>query len=482
MGQTHLLHASTKCSNLLEGPCHQAASTACDTIAVSLQPSGLHTPHMQTGPLRDITTLVPLLQLFPSLTSLSLLSRTISSCHSCAALISTLPASTLHTLYLGTACPDTSSANQCIQLIGRLTALRDLSISLDATVRPGSEKPVDQPLIHVGPLGALGQLQQLELVFDGIASVDAGSLCHIAAGCTQLQRLVIMSTHKQPVMSRSGPGSGSGSGAGASSTAAAAGVAGAAAWPSLRRLLLFATMEDLSGLFDLVFRSMPGLQYLLLSAVQIHIAPHTMTALYRKLAAAQWPNNLYLSLATPITWDQGSQGRPAREVIPARKVIPGIGQLAGRVARLNLEQLLLNEGDVAALAAALGPGLQELNFSFSWGPCGAAALEAVVGLPGLTTLLLPRAQPEPGWEDALLRACVLAQTSQQRTRPLTMQLRKDRPGFQELLDRWAGAWAALPQPQAGPMRVTLTQSQVREALRRDPVYTEPSRHRVGAEA
>lgn len=137
----------------------------------------------------------------------------------------------------------------------------------------------------------------------------------------------------------------------------------------------------------------------------------------------------------------------------AAHILSALAPLRGRISHVDIQRLRVARGDVTALAAAVGPELRELCLLFAWSvPVGEAAVEAVAGLPGMRELVLPITfHASTGWEPGLVQACEIAQTDARRTDSLcTHTSGREVEAMQGWLTK---AWAALPQPQTGPIRV-----------------------------
>lgn len=337
-----------------------------------------------------------------------------------------------------------------------------------------------QPPVDLRPLGALSQLQSLTLKGMGKGSLDAGSLCSIAAGCACLKQLQLIlltwdlqASEPPTAVGTSGATAGmaavglaaaaaapaeAGTVTAATAAAAAAGPAAmVTTWPSLEGLVQRIPLEGSADLMHTSFSSMPALGSW---SVTLDCRPYGATkctalhAACSSLADCSCPCPCPIQLmfvAASFLW--GSRFLP--KLVADLASPSGLGQLAGRVPSLRFERAMICRGDVASLAAVLGHGLQELDLSESEGPCGAVAQEAAEGLHGLTMLRLHQPAPEPGWVGDMLRACTTAQTDPQRSQPLSIEVHGEAWRLQGLKARWDQLWASLPQPQAGPMRVNL---------------------------
>lgn len=391
-------------------------------------------------------------------------------------------ASRLRRLDLGMSVwPNAAAANRDIESLGQLSAMQQLWLGMSHPPPRRVQGAVRQPPLNLGPLGALSQLQRLTVYGMGKACLDLSSLCRIAAGCKQLTEATFQmfewdlqiaaepaaagaAESAIPGGAAAAGGSGVPAAVGAASTAAAGAskaggaAAGSGLWPSLRKLGLLSTTPAASTLFQQVFRSMPALvciEMVLLYETERDLVPSELQALCSRLAALERP--MELTLMFPKKSEDpapaGQFGPVTNE--PAGPMIQALRPLGSLLTELILSHALVLPRSVQELAETAGSALVMLDLHQSKGFCGSLALVAAEGLPGLAHLLLPQPLFEVERQASIIQACCIAQLSPERTGPLTIKLTKVDLGL-ALQAKWADQWAALPQPRAGPMRVTVT--------------------------
>lgn len=389
--------------------------------------------------------LAQLLACFPALTQLSLSGLRASLPH-VEALASATCSATLCKLEMNELVGASAAELQAaLQQLARLSALQELATELGSG---------EDDAVGVSPLGALSNLQKLQLWLQNCA-LDVGSLAGLAAGCTSL-------THLELSIPEERKEEGGGVPTAVYGQAPALGPA-TITWPALQQLALgWCSPGYASGLFAAAFRDCPKLQS---AYVSLSLAPGCAQALHslsQQLAALPClVERIFLLWPSP-------SGQPHTVGLQEGAALPAaLLPLHGRIKCVATMGFALTAADVAAIAAAVGQQeLEELRLGANnTGPVGALALEAVLRFPGVKKLELPKPLgQELDWEGRLVQACITAQRDMRRSQALEVCL--PCPGKElgeesadaaaaALKQRWADAWAALPQPGAGPMRVTL---------------------------
>lgn len=450
-----------------------------------------------------------LLHHFPALTALSLPQGAVSLADA-QGLASAACAATLRSLHL----PEprwasAESVNEGVQLMGDLPALQELDLRLVSHASPGHLQQQSEaaqgdtagtaaamatfagtavgaaagsePAVDFSPLGALSQLQRLCLSLTMACNLDASSLCAVATGCSELSHLSLQlqGVHVQgPAAGVPGAGEqaeeveqgreeqeeeaeeGEGEEVDAAGgQPAGAAVAATGAWPSLKEVSFSGLQpQALSSLLAAAFHSCPNLHT---TSLDLHLKPGyassaaALRALCDRLSALT-PGQLEEDVHISLLWPAAEGLRSQLEHVP--RMFASLAPMRYRVCRLHVTDAVISAGDVAALAAAVGHGLKELDMCGCSGPAGAVAVEAVTGFTDLRRLLLPRPDQLSDWEDMgdkIMLACGLAQTSAQRIATLTMVL----PAvlgdtMSKLQQAWEEEQAGLGE---GPDRVVLQQ-------------------------
>lgn len=275
----------------------------------------------------------------------------------------------------------------------------------------------------VSPLGSLQQLQKLEISYSVLAGMEA-----VATGCPRLTQLTVDGVRIQQQQQQEEE----------------AGVRGV--WASLQQL----SMGDM-GAVDMLFLMRIGAG--LPAGVRVELGKVNISAdlPHRELRA--WAEAL-AAVQLHLGSSEGPSLHFEGRVQPQDPgLLSALRPAAGFVRSLTLPRMRLAQGDIAALCGAL-PGLTRLDLSSSR-PHTASAMEAVVGLPGLRDLELPKPLNAVSGEvySAYAAACVAAQAA----RAVLPAMPPLRVLFisEEALEVVRRRWEALGRAAQGPVRVQL---------------------------